>query len=153
MQCSQHGMEFAWHEAGVSKTGKSYPGFWACPGKNQDGSFCKMKPTETPPQPVPKAAPQVISQNVWEAKDRLSAAQTALNCVANVYQGQGGSVTSEQIQTRFNFFYNLLRNAKNGSVPDIAPKNIPLEAKIANNPKFTPPEPEVPTIALEDIPF
>jgi len=66
-------------------------------------------------QSAPQSAPTPNS-SVWEAKDRLSAGQTALNCVANVYQGKGDEVSNAVIEKRFAHFYNLLRQAKAGLV-------------------------------------
>jgi hypothetical protein len=41
--CPLHNVAKVWKPAGVSKTtGKPYPGFYACPAKNLDGSFCKL---------------------------------------------------------------------------------------------------------------
>ena len=46
-KCPVHGLEFVLRPAGISKTtGKGYPAFWACPGKNPDGSYCREKRTE-----------------------------------------------------------------------------------------------------------
>ena len=43
--CPIHRVALTWRPAGVSKrTGKAYAGFYACPEKNQDGSFCTYKP-------------------------------------------------------------------------------------------------------------
>jgi hypothetical protein len=42
--CPIHGVPFTYKEAGVSKAGKPYDGFWKCDGKLEDGSFCKEKP-------------------------------------------------------------------------------------------------------------
>ena len=43
--CGIHKVPMNWREPGISKTtGKAYNGFWACPMKNPDGSFCKYRP-------------------------------------------------------------------------------------------------------------
>jgi len=73
------------------------------------------------------SAPETTNSSVCEAKDRLSAGQTALNCVANIYQGKGDEATGEAIKTRFVFFYNLLRQAKAGLVVD--PSKLKEEVK------------------------
>lgn len=41
--CPIHKVYKNWKPAGVSKSGKAYPAFYACPGRNPDGSFCKSK--------------------------------------------------------------------------------------------------------------
>lgn len=41
--CPIHKVKAVWRPAGVSKAGKPYPGFYGCPGKNPDGTFCKQK--------------------------------------------------------------------------------------------------------------
>lgn len=53
--CGIHHVEMKWKEAGVSKSGKPYQGFWTCNTKNNDGSFCTYKPLKTVSQtPVEK---------------------------------------------------------------------------------------------------
>jgi len=43
-ECGDHHVPMSWRAPGVSKnTGKSYPGFWACPEK-VDGKFCSYRP-------------------------------------------------------------------------------------------------------------
>jgi hypothetical protein len=42
--CPTHGTPWTYKEAGTSKAGKHYDGFWKCDGKLEDGSFCKEKP-------------------------------------------------------------------------------------------------------------
>lgn len=42
--CMVHGVPMNRRPGGVSKTGRAYPAFWACPIKNDDGSFCNYKP-------------------------------------------------------------------------------------------------------------
>ena len=43
--CGIHGVAMVWKPAGVSKkTGKAYPGFYSCPSRNADGSFCTFRP-------------------------------------------------------------------------------------------------------------
>lgn len=43
--CAVHNSQMSWKPPGVSKkTNKPYQGFWACPVKNPDGSFCNYKP-------------------------------------------------------------------------------------------------------------
>lgn len=44
MNCQQHNIPFTLKPAGTTKAGKAYNAFWACSGKNPDGSFCKNKP-------------------------------------------------------------------------------------------------------------
>jgi len=112
------------------------------------------KPTSITQKPIIQTPVPGVAVEVWETKNRLYAAQTALNCVAQIYEGQGGQVTDLQIKAKFNYFYNLLRNAKNGIVPriDVAPKDMPLKKKIVSNPAFNPAD-EVSEIPLEEIPF
>lgn len=49
--CPQHNTELRWRDGGISnKTGKPYNGFFSCPTRNADGSFCSFKaPTSQPP--------------------------------------------------------------------------------------------------------
>jgi hypothetical protein len=148
MQCPIHGVEFRFKEGGISKMGKPYQGFWSCPMKNADGTFCNQKPPKDTPRPAVVAAPQQPSQMIFEQKDRLSAAQTCLNCVANLYQGKGETVTNEQIKSRFVYFYGLLRGAKQGTTPDAAPEEMPLEDKLKKWQEREPIE-----VQLDDIPF
>ncbi len=49
--CPVHGDTVIWHEAGVTKTGKAYPGFWSCSEKDENNKFCKVKPVEAPEAP------------------------------------------------------------------------------------------------------
>lgn len=45
--CPVHKIPMELHMAGISKTtGKHYPAFWACPEKDENGSFCRAKPPE-----------------------------------------------------------------------------------------------------------
>jgi hypothetical protein len=45
--CGVHGTTMVWHGPGVSKkTNKPYNGFWTCPTKNIDNSFCSYRPTK-----------------------------------------------------------------------------------------------------------
>ena len=88
-----------------------------------------------PPPPVKSSeVSSGVSKEVWEQKDRLYAAQTALNCVAQIYQGHGDKITDTTIETRFKKFYSLLREAKMGLMSSPAKENPPQ-------------------IPLEDIPF
>lgn len=103
-QICPHGNSYSWVPAGVSrKTGKSYQGFMAKP------DCCKNAPPDQPdppgypqqsfvgqPEPPyqnpirpPQAAPAGATAGGpdWEAKDRLSAMQTALNCSSSVFHG------------------------------------------------------------------
>jgi hypothetical protein len=41
--CGVHNIQMVWHVPGVSKAGKPYQGFYACPAKNPDGSWCDYK--------------------------------------------------------------------------------------------------------------
>ena len=60
--CGQHGMPWALKPAGISKAGKAYNAFYTCTGKNNDGSYCREKPSpkwlsaQKPPEP--KLVPQ-----------------------------------------------------------------------------------------------
>ena len=43
--CPIHKVALVWKPAGVSKkTNRPYPGFYSCPGRNPDGSFCSFHP-------------------------------------------------------------------------------------------------------------
>lgn len=45
MNCPIHNIPYTLKPGGVSKTtGKAYNAFWACSGRNDDGSYCKSKP-------------------------------------------------------------------------------------------------------------
>jgi len=41
--CGTHNVQMIWHGPGISKAGKPYQGFYACPVKNVDGSYCNFK--------------------------------------------------------------------------------------------------------------
>jgi len=44
--CPEHGVPWTIREAGVSKaTGQPYNAFWKCDAQNDDGSYCRQKPT------------------------------------------------------------------------------------------------------------
>ena len=130
MQCPLHGVEMS------AKQGK-YGEFWSHKLENQTWCNGKIKGQTSivPPPPVKSSeVSSEVSKEVWEQKDRLYAAQTALNCVAQIYQGHGDKITDTTIETRFKKFYSLLREAKMGLMSSPAKEN--------------PPE-----IPLEDIPF
>ena len=42
--CGVHDAIMIWRKGGISKAGKPYPGFWACPDRNEDGSYCTYRP-------------------------------------------------------------------------------------------------------------
>lgn len=42
--CGNHHVYMTLRPAGVSKTGRHYPAFYACPERGADGSFCAYKP-------------------------------------------------------------------------------------------------------------
>jgi len=43
--CPIHNMDMVLRPAGISKTtGKGYPAFYACPGKDVNGKFCSYRP-------------------------------------------------------------------------------------------------------------
>lgn len=46
--CPLHGIPWTVREAGVSKkTGQPYKAFWTCVETNEDGSYCREKPTDS----------------------------------------------------------------------------------------------------------
>jgi len=54
--CPTHNIPFL-YKSGVSrKTGQPY-GFWGCPAKNMDGTYCKNQPVKTVQQPVAPVQP------------------------------------------------------------------------------------------------
>jgi hypothetical protein len=42
--CPAHRTAWTVKAGGISKNGKPYPPFWKCSGKNDDGSYCNLKP-------------------------------------------------------------------------------------------------------------
>lgn len=43
--CPAHRTAWTVKAGGISKNGKPYPPFWKCSGKNDDGTYCDLKPT------------------------------------------------------------------------------------------------------------
>jgi hypothetical protein len=44
-ECGIHHVPMTWRGGGISKkTGKPYNGFWSCPQRNPDNSYCSFKP-------------------------------------------------------------------------------------------------------------
>ena len=41
--CGVHNVQMSWHAPGISKAGKPYQGFYACPVKLPDGKWCDYK--------------------------------------------------------------------------------------------------------------
>lgn len=72
--CSVHNVEMNWRPPGQSRsTGKPYPGFWACPQKNPDGSYCNFKPVMPTPQnaPAPQYSPPAVPNPSSSASDAV----------------------------------------------------------------------------------
>jgi len=96
-------------------------------GKN--GAYCKAcyikwknsqkgsQTGETTPQPSQPA----VSSKVWEMKDRLSQAQTALNVAGNVQKNAGDD---EAVIESANKYYKWLRQAKAGFISEGQDENI-----------------------------
>jgi len=55
-----------------------------------------------------------VPPEVWEAKDRMHAMQTAINAASEIYQGSGEIEKAMQDALKF---YDLLRQAKQGTIP------------------------------------
>ena len=85
----------------LSKAGKLY-----CNKK------CWLK-NQSATSTAPSSQTNNVSREVWEAKDRLSAMQTALNCASNVNQQSGDAEKTIQDAKKY---YNLLRQAKQGLI-------------------------------------
>lgn len=111
---------------------------------NPTGAW-KPRP-RTAEQPRETQAPKV-DPKVWEMKDRLSQAQTAMNSASAVYQG-----TSDVKATieAYRLFYNELRLAKFGTLPSatLPATHSEVGRKIAEAMKGDEPE-----IDVKDIPF
>jgi len=46
-ECPVHNIPMRWKSGGISKTtGKPYQGFYSCPERNEDGSYCRAKPAK-----------------------------------------------------------------------------------------------------------
>lgn len=80
--------------------------------------------TTTAPMPTYPVQPTTtkVTPYVWEKKERLSAAQTSLNCAATVWQGR--EVDPEKVVTYAQAFYNYLwgkRNSSEISIEDFVP--------------------------------
>lgn len=72
-KCPIHNVEFKWRPPGTSKSGKPYQGFWSCPMRNDDGSFCSQKP---PQAPEGRQGASVAFQQGLEASGQQIAAQS-----------------------------------------------------------------------------
>jgi len=120
---------------------------------NQDNGLCETKGYKTgvwaPKQgggsskPQQAAKPQIDPQ-VWIQKERLSAAQTAINAAAQVHQQSGDDKKVIESATQY---YDFLRKAKVGLV---GRGDEPKEQKDTSNDV---PVPSNPDINVEDIPF
>jgi len=80
-QCKIHNQPFVLRPGGVSKnTGKTYSGFWACPGKTPDGKYCKEKPDATPTQtPAPAQPASLIAlSRIEEGQKEILASLRAI---------------------------------------------------------------------------
>ena len=42
--CDIHHVTMSWKPPGISKAGRPYPGFFSCPTRMPDGSFCRLQP-------------------------------------------------------------------------------------------------------------
>lgn len=56
-KCPLHQTAWTYKQAGVSKAGKPFSGFWKCDGKNADGSYCSERPAKAFVQATPPPAP------------------------------------------------------------------------------------------------
>jgi hypothetical protein len=73
-------MQFVERPGGVSKsTGRAYQAFMACPGKNQDGTYCKNKP--------PKVA-VASAGNSFQASVVLGSISAKLDTIINMLKNQ-----------------------------------------------------------------
>lgn len=84
---------------------------------NKGTVFCEDKCWLQGGQAKPQARQQ--SQSVdWEAKDRLSAGQTAINAGSTTHEGSGDD---EKVLKSAIKYYNFLRQAKAGIIPSPEP--------------------------------
>ncbi len=113
---------------GISKkTGKPYQGFDACSVSRCNGPIVtaqhpigtmnspKREPEYVPDleDATPHTAKNGNTDNIWEAKDRLHAGQTAINAVATLHEGSGKSV--DELKPEADKIYKwLLGKKKNG---------------------------------------
>jgi hypothetical protein len=153
MNCPIHNLPFKLIPAGISKTtGKPYNAFYACPERG-----CKEKPPKdaviSTPEPTPsQTASAPVPSEVWEAKDRLSAAQTSINAAAAIFQGSGDL---DAVLDAAPHLYDFLRQAKTGILQKPAKvaksdAGRKIQKAISEAEKSTAVEDE---IKAEDIPF
>ena len=57
--CPAHRTAWTVKQGGTSKNGKPYRAFWKCSGKNDDGSYCNLKPVKAwaDTHPIPEEVP------------------------------------------------------------------------------------------------
>jgi len=86
-----------------------------------DASKVEETPSETTQAPsqqdTPLKADLDPTKKVWDSKDRMHMAQTAMNCAAQLYQGQGNSeVKTIYINSVADQIYSWLLEKKEGKV-------------------------------------
>jgi len=74
-----------WKDAGVSKsTGKPFRGFWSCPTRMPDGSWCKFKPQEgTPEGNQPRKPGEDLQQNMGAKDEVITRSAIAKSIIEN----------------------------------------------------------------------
>lgn len=132
------------------KTGKVF-----CPEKCWlKGATPKPQTSSPSPQSAETRAVLNVPASVWEAKDRLSAMQTAINAASALHQGTGNTAKA---LADAKLFYEQLRLAKQGLIarnpvgPVLKPKSA-IGKKIAK--VMQEDDPDLKTINVdEDEPF
>ena len=99
-------------------------------GKNEEGKLYQYYEIDSDGTPIKKFANSLDSQKaiekkdnqdaIWEAKDRLSAAQTALNCASDVFQGS--QKPSSLVVKQAKHYYDWLIACKN-NIEDLMESN------------------------------
>jgi len=113
-------------------------------GKYPTGAWAKKTfPTKAT---APHQAP-AVDPSVWEAKDRLYAAQTSLNAAAAIFQGSGDL---EAVLLAAPHLYSFLREAKLGILAKPERKDVKTETMIKEAKEV---EEIGEQIKAEDIPF
>lgn len=108
--CPIHNSPFEWKEAGVSRDGKPYKGFWCCRVKDDTG-FCKMKPTQ-PATPVAKFERELDNSNgtkYQQEKDERIVRSVALKAAIEYWAIQGSVTTPDTVLITAEIFNGWLK--------------------------------------------
>lgn len=114
VKCNIHGVEMKFIPAGVGKvSGKPYKAFNGCPEVG-----CKETAPATNVVEQAPFNPVKPPTDVWDAKDRTSIAQTAMNVAGNLVAAKanvlGETPTDEMLEHTADFIYNWISGKRGG---------------------------------------